>query len=41
MATMGLFAMGCASGACFGGVSSTKPVQKNNEISPIDFEEVK
>jgi hypothetical protein len=41
MATMGLFALGCASGACFGGISSTKPIQKTNEISPIDFEEIK
>lgn len=42
LASMGIFAMGCASGACFGGIGTTKPIQKtNNEVSTIDFEEVK
>ncbi|HWR33608.1 MAG TPA: hypothetical protein VN451_08785 [Chitinophagaceae bacterium] len=41
-AAMGLFAFGCAGGACFGGSCYTQPESKNNtKITEAEFEEVK
>jgi hypothetical protein len=41
-ASMGLFAFGCASGACFSGNSNTGATQPNNTaFQEVEFEEVK
>jgi len=41
-ASMGLFAFGCASGSCFGGVRKMSNSQKPSEDTiDVDFEEVK
>jgi hypothetical protein len=41
-AFMGLFAFGCASGSCFGGVRKIPNYQKHEDNTmDVDFEEVK
>lgn len=41
-AAMGLFAVGCAGGACFGGNCYHQPETKNKtNIAEVEFEEIK
>lgn len=42
IASMGLFAFGCAGGNCYGSFGTLNPKQKSNSIiKDIDFEEIK
>jgi hypothetical protein len=42
LASMGLFAFGCAAGNCYGGNCATVPQQNSNTtIQDVEFEEVK
>jgi hypothetical protein len=42
IASMGLFAFGCAGGNCYGSLGTIIPKQKaNSEIKDIEFEEIK
>ena len=41
-AVMGLFGLGCASGACYGGSRMTDRANKNpDQIEEVEFEEIK
>jgi len=41
IASMGLFAFGCAGGNCYGSFGTINPKQKaNSEIKEIEFEEI-